>query len=152
MDIEAIRVLVVDIASRRMLLVDSGKPRVEIQKFLVELSLNYRLYMLNVTAANELWARIRNDNEVFHFIISSTNELIMRMDNGSQDLARLAETISYSLGAMASGKTSVIDKGTLERLAQVNELKTLLNDNPWLIFVILLESLNDPIEQPARRK
>ena len=146
MDIEKARELVSDIVGRRML-AENGKPSADIVKFLIEMQMAYRFYMIDRDSVRILWSTIRNSSPLLHFILSSTQEFLLRLPNGQQDYKVLVENVGYSacLAGQVTSSGSMIDADTQDRIGKEKEVKELLQSNPWLLFILILESINDII-------
>lgn len=150
MEIEKIRELAIDILERRIVGPEGG-PNPDIVKFLLEMQVTYRFYMLDREAVNILWSRIRNDGAVLHFIMGSTSEFLARLPDESV-YKSLCDRFAWAAGQSTSQSNSVIDADTQDRLGKRDKLKALLNDNQWLLFILVLDTVNDVLSAFAGNK
>lgn len=89
---------------------------------------------------NKIWSDIRTTQQLYDFVLDSTSELMLRTPGGHASFKSLTEAVahSYSCHALAG---SAVDEALLTRMPNKAIIQPLLNNNPWLIFCILLSTV-----------
>ena len=144
MDIEYIRGLVSEILGRRMIKIDTSQPSEEIAKFILTTVIGRRLNLISGKAQLEvIWSEIRNSKVITDFILTCANELVLRI--GPVEFGELTQRLAASY-CSSVGPFSVIDNDLLARLpgggSAGSNYKDLLHDNPWYVFILLVETLD----------
>lgn len=132
---EQVRETIIDIAQRRMTPIYAEKPKESVTVFLIELVAEMRLYLhSSQEQVSLLWDKIREDEDVFDFVVKSTLELSMRCD-----MIALTRTVSASYCSLRQVH-SAVDDDVLNELPATDSYDKILKANPWLVFLILLET------------
>lgn len=139
MAVEKAREIISDIVHRRIRTVD-GTVDKELAAKLMSIFFTFRIYTIgNKAILEKFWAEVRSDVKFTDFVLTSTNEMRLRLT--SNEYSEVVESIINAYGHPRNDST-VVDPDTLGRLpSKDNEFKSALNSNPWFVFLIILETL-----------
>lgn len=142
MTVQELRDLVTDITARRALNLVNGTPRKEVVELIVKLKVDQRLYLIGKENVNSLWASIRENPTVTDFVMMGSAEMRARIGS-LQNWNRLVEDLAYgySINMGTSNGKSCVDDDLFSRLSNYAQIKQLLENNGWLVFVLILETL-----------
>lgn len=133
----------------------------EVYLWLLDLRLKKRPYYLaRETTAFDLWKEIRTPGNEFllDFVARGLSLFIMHVGGssgigtGRQSLIEnLADQIAVSLTAMKipAVRKPIADEQFTDLIPQEVDLKTLLKNDPWLIFLICLEMSISSLKPPS---
>ncbi len=139
MAVEKAREIINDIVHRRVRHLD-GNVNKELAAKLLGVFFTFRLYTIGTKGLLEkLWAEIRSDVSFTDFILTSANELRLRLT--VDEYGKVLDAIVTAYGHPQDDST-VVDADTLGRLpGKGNEFRAMLQSNPWFVFLIILETL-----------
>lgn len=107
---------------------------------LLRLYQDTRLYLYNTKElAIELWDELREQDVVFDYLTACTIEFRLRMPVGTSGYDALVQRLATAYVCLSDGE-GVVDPETIERLPQSNTYHQLLVKNPWLVFLLTLET------------
>lgn len=111
-----------------------------LMKFLIDVKHGTRPHILTYGSnAAELWAMIEKKGAVLDFILSTTNEALLRVLRFDSTYDKLVLQLAFTLSfhtRFPNGST--ISKSIREQLPNNNESKALIQSNPWLLTIFAL--------------
>lgn len=88
--------------------------------------------------ADALWKYIREFHGAGEALVDAGARLQLQLSNSPDEWSAIADRISYSL-AQPYVAGSVVDDNCIRTTATWHEIAEVLEDNPWLVFLIVLE-------------
>ena len=95
-------------------------------------SVNYHIQLFSVEEITKQWNRIRINDTVATSLLSITTDFVSELELNGIGFDNVVNALAKSVGIINRPK-SVIDKVLTERTPSVDDLKTMLSDNVWVI-------------------
>lgn len=154
--IASARSIVEDVLSRRLaeakVLDEEGYE--DLVVFLTRLRVQSSMWALSsVVQIEEIWDLVRGVTPVFNTVMSITGELRLRLVTGWSespgrhgDWEKLCRSLAHAYGEWGTKRPkslvdSCMDEDTLDRLPSYSFMVQALDENPWLVTLMLIETL-----------
>lgn len=99
------------------------------------------MYMvLTADGLTKVWTQIRESKNLTDVVFATASKL--RGLYTASEWESLIDNQSAGASMITSGGKSVVDSATIERFAKQREAKDLLNDNQWVIPILLMNYVN----------
>lgn len=140
--VERARDLVAEITNRRYQNVQSESQADKLLIFILAVKNDYRFYALSSDSEVEAyWDIIRADETLLDFVVPASIELRMRCNTGGAPWVTVCKELSAAYGSFTL-HNSAVDEETYNRMPKADWLEPLFDGNPWLVFIMLLETID----------
>lgn len=126
-------------------IMEDYSPMTSAQSLLFSAKFDVRFYALSARQHfSDLWETVREDEEQLDFLMGLRSEIFARL--GEKQWVEIGALVAQAIARHLTGRQSVIDEDTANRLPEYHWLNDAVNDNDWVVVLYLIHITRLPME------